>query len=85
LANKKPQWGGKVTNMEQVYQLSIIFPSHVLKLPMKISENDIEKIEEVLSRKLILKHLDKTSGKVYSINTQNVLWFEFNALKTTEL
>lgn len=52
---------------------------------MKISENDIEKIEEVLSRKLILKHLDKTSGKVYSINTQNVLWFEFNALKTTEL
>lgn len=71
--------------MEQIYQLSIIFPSHVLRLPMKISENDIEKIEEVFSQRLMLRHLDKMSGKVYSINTQNVLWFEFNALKTTEL
>lgn len=70
--------------MKQTYQLSIIFPSHVLKLPMNLSKSDIEKIEEVLSQRLVLRHLDKMSGKIYSINTQNVLWFEFNALKPTE-
>ncbi|BDE10448.1 hypothetical protein Llc71_21430 [Lactococcus cremoris] len=70
--------------MEQTYQLSIIFPSHVLKLTMTLSKNNIEKIEEVLSQKLVLRHLDKISGTIYSINTQNVLWFEFNALNSIE-
>ncbi|MCT0056253.1 hypothetical protein EFK39_07590 [Lactococcus lactis subsp. lactis] len=84
MANKKPQRGGKVNDVEQTYQLSIIFPSHVLKLTMTLSKNNIEKIEEVLSQKLVLRHLDKISGTIYSINTQNVLWFEFNALKSIE-
>ena len=70
--------------MKQTYQLSIIFPSHVLKLPMNLAKSDIEKIEEVLSQRLVLRHFDKMSGRIYSINTQNVLWFEFNSLKPTE-
>ncbi len=52
--------------------------------PIKLSKCDIEKLEEVLSQRTVLRHLDKTSGKIYSINTKNVLWFEFTALESIE-
>lgn len=70
--------------MKEEYQLSIFFQSKVLSIPTILSANDIEIMEKVLSQGLILKHLDKTSGKIYSINTKNILWFEFIALKSTE-
>lgn len=70
--------------MKKEYQLSIFFPSHVLDISMKLSVNDIDVMEKILLKGLILKHIDKTSGKTYIINTINVLWFEFTALKLIE-
>ncbi len=66
------------------YQLTIIFESHVLKIPVELSKNDIKKIDEALSQRSVLRYLDKISGRIYTINTRNVLWFEFNVLKSTE-